>query len=239
MAESNSFLEFVGDMYRHWVGKMTATLSVLIALSPLVFPSFFGGDKGLLKTQWTWWAVSAISFLIASRMAWGEQHKKRKIIESENLELEKKLSDRAPRFALSAVPLEGQQWNDLGQDSLITVFYVQHFRGDAATHVSVGPITSLNGENQLVFDSIDVVSGQVRITLQYCLYVNGQRVENGGRIRSLLYFLPAHTDHEPAVIRYDVPVEWEWDGTTIKEVQELQFDTARKRFSFHPKEQRT
>jgi len=77
------FFNFIGDMYRNWVGKMTATLSVVLGIAPIVFPSFFVGDKGLLRTQWCWWLASALSFVVAARMAWGEQRMQRLKAESQ------------------------------------------------------------------------------------------------------------------------------------------------------------
>jgi MFS family permease len=84
---------YFADMFRHTVGKLTGFLSIALGVAPVIFPDFFGGDRGLLHVRSVWWIASAIAFFLASLAAWREQHE-------ELLKCQKQIEDRKPKFQL-------------------------------------------------------------------------------------------------------------------------------------------
>jgi len=143
---------FLRDMYRHWVGKLTATLSILLAISPLVRPDFFSGNKGLIHTQWAWWIASAFAFFIASRLAWDEQRTKRIEAEQRAVNAEKKLEDERPKLGITAHSTEGPKaWE---QHPMPLVLTIQRLGGRIPTGIRFDPVSSKNGRYLLQFDPL-------------------------------------------------------------------------------------
>src|SRR5271166_2929807 len=89
---------FIGDMFRHWVGKMTGLLSIALAIAPVVAPKFFEGSAGLIHNRWMWWASAAFSFVIASRLAWDQQRHARLEVEAQLRAAKEELADRYPNL---------------------------------------------------------------------------------------------------------------------------------------------
>lgn len=89
---------FLADMFRHTVGKLTGFLSILLGLAPVIYPAFFGGDKGVLHARTTWWTASAVAFFLASMAAWSEKN-------SEVKRCQKEILDRKPKFEMAILNL--------------------------------------------------------------------------------------------------------------------------------------
>jgi hypothetical protein len=92
------FGHFIGDMFHHWVGQMTGPLSIILAVAPVVTPHFFEGDAGLIHNRWIWWAAAALSFIVASRLAWDQQRHARLEVERQLRMAQEELADRYPRL---------------------------------------------------------------------------------------------------------------------------------------------
>jgi len=145
MSWLREFAWFIRDMYRQWVGAMTASLSIILAVAPLVFPAFFAGDKGLLRNQVTWWVASAIAFLIASRSAWGEERKKR-------IGFQRQWEDNSPVLGLEINSFEGPKtW--LTHTTPVTMA-IKLLTGRVPTSIHFDPLTSRSGAFRLKFDSL-------------------------------------------------------------------------------------
>ena len=152
----SDFRWFIRDMYRQWVGKMTATLSIILAVAPLVFPEFFAGDKGLLRAQWVWWGASAAAFLVAARSAWGEERSKRLSAEEKLSQAVKALEDNIPKLSLSANAVEGpKEWRE---SPVPLAFTIHHLSGRVPTSLYFDPIPSKNGKFLLQLNSLPHVS---------------------------------------------------------------------------------
>lgn len=152
----SDFRWFIRDMYRQWVGKMTATLSIILAVAPLVFPEFFAGDKGLLRAQWVWWSASAAAFLVAARSAWGEERSKRLSAEEKLSQVVKALEDNTPKLSLSANGVEGpKEWRE---SPVPLAFTIHHLSGRVPTSLYFDPIPSKNGKFLLQLNSLPHVS---------------------------------------------------------------------------------
>lgn len=68
--------DFFSDMFRHWIGKMTGLMSILLSIAPLMFPDWFLGTQGILHQKSIYWIASAVCFLVASYSAWDEAKSK-------------------------------------------------------------------------------------------------------------------------------------------------------------------
>jgi hypothetical protein len=158
MAWLREFAWFVRDMYRQWVGAMTASLSIVLAVAPLVFPAFFAGDKGLLRNQVTWWIASAIAFLIASRSAWGEERQKR-------IDLQKRWEDNSPMLGLEIYSFEGPKaW--LTNATPVTMA-IKLLTGRVPTSIHFDPLTSKSGAFRLKFDSLPHVDSPHPLPMRF------------------------------------------------------------------------
>ena len=65
---------FVADMFRHWVGKMTGFLSVILGVAPIAFPEWFAGFQGLLHEKSMYWLAAVVCYLVATFIAWKEKN---------------------------------------------------------------------------------------------------------------------------------------------------------------------
>ena len=64
---------FFGDMLRHWVGKMTGAMSLMLSVAPLIYPDWFAGSKGFFHQRAVYWLAGAVCLLVASFAAWSEK----------------------------------------------------------------------------------------------------------------------------------------------------------------------
>ena len=132
-------------MYRHWVGKLTATLSIVLAVGPLIWPDYFTGGSGLIHTQWMWWIASAIAFFIAARVAWGEERRKR-------IAAEQKLEDSRPKLGINSHSVEGpREW---AEHRVPVTFTIQHLSGRVPISIRFDAVLSKLGRFSLRFDSL-------------------------------------------------------------------------------------
>jgi hypothetical protein len=139
------FLLFFADMFRQWVGRLTGALSLILGVSPLVFPAFFSGDRGLIHTQWAWWIASALAFLVAAYSAWREEHKKR-------IAAEQKHEDNKPLLGLETHSVEGPKtWTE---HPVPVTFTIQHIGGRVPTAIRFDPIPSKHEKYSLVFNPL-------------------------------------------------------------------------------------
>jgi hypothetical protein len=230
---------FIHDMFRHWVGKMTGALSIFLAAAPLVTPKFFEGDIGLVHNRWIWWGASALSFLIASRMAWGEQRKKHREAEEAIQELSAKLADRSPRVALDVMsPSSPSDWVALMDSVPPPLFYLTHYGGDGARDVRIGPIVSPKGTRILLFDPVNLISGPVRHFVPFRVALRDSKsgdesLRDGETLNKLLHFFLADNPDKAKSLTYSVPIEWQWNEQIVRETCELHFDTKRQKLSVH------
>ncbi|HTW50032.1 MAG TPA: hypothetical protein VMD92_18890 [Acidobacteriaceae bacterium] len=242
----SGFAEFFGDMLRHWVGKMTGFLSIVLGVSPVVWPEFFAGDQGIVHNRWLWWAAAAVSFFIASRLAWDEQRKHRQEAEREREKAHERLMDQSPRIALDVLsPSSPGDWVPLMNSTPPPLFYLQHYGGDGARDVRVGPIVAPSGRRVLLFDPVNLVSGAIRRSVPFCVAMRDNnsvdsKVEKGESANQLLhFFLRDNPEHLP-IVKYQVPLEWSWKDQIVRTVCELHFDTKREQLSVHhPRPQRS
>lgn len=151
------FGSFIGDMFHHWVGKMTGLLSIILAAAPVAAPKFFEGDAGIIHNRWIWWGASAFSFIIASRLAWDQQRHGR--LEAENrLQIAKEeLADRYPRLKgeiklayldLGANCYKGSIYHSHGPCVLTLYMHlVNHSKENAIPHLPPSLKLRINGRD--------------------------------------------------------------------------------------------
>lgn len=146
---------FLGDMFHHWVGKMTGFLSVILALAPVIAPHFFEGHIGLIHNRGVWWIASALSFVIASRLAWDQQRGGRLEAETQLREVREELADRYPRLKgelklgylnLGAHCYKGLLYNSHGP-CVLTLYLeiVNHSKEIAIPHLPPSLSVRING----------------------------------------------------------------------------------------------
>ena len=158
MSWFRDFAWFIRDMYRQWVGAMTASLSIVLAVAPLAFPVFFAGDKGLLRNQVTWWIASAVAFLVASRSAWGEERKKR-------IDIERKWEENSPVLGLEINSFEGPKvWQT--HVNPVTMM-IKLLTGRVPTSIHFDPLSSKSGAFRLRFDPLPHVDSQRLWPMKY------------------------------------------------------------------------
>ena len=131
---------FFADMFRHMVGKLTGVLSVVLGLAPVIFPSWFSGDSGILHNRWLWECSGALAFFLASRSAWKEQHDSAKAERAAKEAIEQKYFDERPVLGLTI------HYSDDTAD-----FRVEHLSGRPAANITADPILSLDGSIKLHF----------------------------------------------------------------------------------------
>jgi hypothetical protein len=149
---------FIRDMYRQWVGAMTASLSIILAVAPLAFPTFFAGEKGLFRNQVTWWAASAVAFLVASLSAWGEERKKR-------IDAERKWEENSPVLGLEIESFEGPKtWQT--HLNPVTIM-IKLLAGRVPTSIHFDVLDSKSGAFRLKFDSLPHLDSQRRWQMRY------------------------------------------------------------------------
>jgi hypothetical protein len=233
MAWFKGFKWFIEDMYRYWVGKLTATLSIILAVVPLIFPDFFSGEKGLVHTQWAWWAAAAVAFFIASRLAWDEQRAKR--IKAENA-----LSDNRPLLGVNYEGTEGPEaWK---KHPAPIAFTIQHLTGRVPTAIQFEPIPSKNGRFSLNFDALPHVERPPqRSPMRYEVIESGApqmsaRDWEATRpdIKELLGMFLDDSPMELIELDYGLTAHFQ-DGTDQRSQRfTLMFDKQRWRFSITP-----
>jgi hypothetical protein len=204
-----AFGEFWHDMSRHWVGKMTGLLSVILAVVPLVIPTWFAGDMGLWLTRRLWWGGAAVSFFIASRLAWDEQRKKRK-------ELEDKIDILKPKLGFSADP-QG--------------FYLAHLGGEAARFIEIDPITNMAGSS-VHFDPIDFIEMGNKLPPSYrlAIFLDGATPADMGKI----IFMMCHRFGDQGDVTFPVTIRFQWNGTQLEERINLRWVSMEGRFETKP-----
>jgi hypothetical protein len=89
-----------------------------------------------------------------------------------------------------------------------------------------------------MFDPVNLVSGQVRQFVPFCVGLRekdsqDRKLKDGESIKQLQYFFLSDNPEELAHIKYEVPIELHWDGSTIKESCELLYDVKRRHLSVH------
>jgi len=135
-------------------------------------------------------AACAISF----GMAWWIENRDKRRIEAENRKIEERLNDRSPRVAFTVMSPSGNGWAVLGNQVPPPLFYLQHYGGDAARDVRVGPIVSPSGKRSLVFDPVNLVSGPVRYPVTFCVAMRekvsrgDRKLKDGETINQLMHF---------------------------------------------------
>lgn len=220
---------FFSDMFRHTVGKLSGSLSILIGLAPIVFPAFFAGDRGLLHARWVFELAAAIAFFLAAHSAWSEQYRKA-------MDVQQKLNDKRPRIALSVTNRRASMWR-YGEGPAL--FSLNHLGGDAARFLQIQPIRSAQGKNLWVrFEQVDFLDdARKEAHPDFSLDIGG-RAGGGGpdKTGNLQYVFFKRDGQEHGTVDYRVTVKFMWNEEWLEEDVTLRWHTSTETLTTHPVE---
>ncbi len=217
-----SFLVFCCSVWAHWEAYFGTTFAVVLAVAQYLILEFGDPDK---IPKWVkdfppslWLGIGALLFFWSCYAAWRE--KSQALVEAEE-----KLEERRPRIAFGVTNATRSELRSLENVIPPPVFHLQHYGGDGARFVKVGPILSPGG-NRLEFDVINLVTSPVRVTLPF--RVCGRRGEAIGQAESmnvLLHFFLKDNPNNHRKIIYDVVLEFQWKDEVLKELSKMEYDT--------------
>lgn len=138
------FKDFLDDIFRHTVGKLTGGLSIVLGLFPVAFPSFFVGEQGILHARWLWWAAGAISFFLAAKAAWSEKKLEVEVLKKELIEaVNKNRPEVIARFRVfSHTPKPDGDYDDMIE--------VQNRGGRDAWAIKIEPLIFKGGKVEFI-----------------------------------------------------------------------------------------
>ena len=225
-------------MFRHWVGKMTGLLSIVLAVMPLVDPGLFSGDSGLWRTRWLWWIAAAFSFFIASRLAWDEQRKKKLLAETELAHIEKKHFDERPQIGMEIHGREGPTAWISAYSHDVCVFTLSQISGRTAQSLRFDPIQSKGGRFVLTFDPVPFLDPSPRSTpLRYEIsepphhpLSGADREKMGDMEGKLLYLFLVDSPPELPQLEYVLTVRFRDRDEMRSQTFKIVFETRTYRF---------
>lgn len=242
MAKPTHLGSFVAAAYEHWEARFGTTFAVMLALiqylvqvlaRPQNIPAWVKNFPPYL-----WLSIGAVMLFWACYAAWREERVGLNESGEKLQAVNARLADRSPHITLEVLSPSGNEWFVYENQVPPPLFYLQHYGGDGARDVRVGPITAPSGKRVLLFEPVNLVNGPVKCLVPFwvgMLEMDSRytRIDKGQTINQLLYFFLADNPQGLSLIKYEVPLEWQWDEKILQEVCELHYDTKRKHLSVH------
>lgn len=215
------FLRFCRAVWTHWEARFGTTFAVMLAAVQYLCLAFV--DPAHMP-KWVkdfppylWLAFGAVLLFWSCYAAWRDELNGR-------LEAESKADERKPKVAFCVTQAANSDLRMLENVSPPPVFHLQHYGGDGARFVKVGPILSPRGR-RLEFDVVNLVTASVRIIIPFRVRgVKGDRIEKDGSINMLIYYFFADNPDNQTKRMYDVQLQMQWGNQTINESSKFEYD---------------